>query len=102
MEKDQKRVLGFCERYRMKTIWKYILKFRQNQEITLKKDAQILSVQLQNEKLCLWALLDTDEVDEMCKIHIIGTGTEIEEKLDYHIGTVQQSVYVWHVFAEVL
>ena len=86
----------------MKTIWKYTLKFRRTQEIILRKQAQILSVQYQADELCLWVLLDTDEVEETCRIHIIGTGFAIDEKLDYHIGTVQQGSYVWHIFAEAI
>ena len=86
----------------MKRVWKYPLKFRRNQELTLKRKSQILSVQFQEETLCLWALVEPDEIDALCKIHIIGTGFEIKENLDYYIGTVQQGVYVWHVFAEVL
>ena len=86
----------------MKTIWKYALESLRPQEITLRKNAEILSAQFQNEKLCLWVLLDTGEIEETYRIHIIGTGFNINVKLDYYIGTVQQDPYVWHVFAEVL
>jgi len=40
-----------------KSIWKYQLEVTDNQIVKMPKDAEILSVQTQNEEVCLWALV---------------------------------------------
>lgn len=68
-----------------------------------------LSVQIQNGRLCLWAVVDLPRVSSeplgesetltTRYVKIFGTGHEVEhfDDLEY-IDTVQDGQYVWHVF----
>lgn len=51
----------------MKRIFKYQLEITDRQTILLPHDAEILSVQVQNQKPCLWAKVDEKMPPEMCK-----------------------------------
>lgn len=90
----------------MHSIYKYPLKVCGGQEITLPVGAKILSVQMQNETPCIWALVNTDaripKVEQKL-IRMIGTGHNIQDPfiLEY-IGTIQTDggQFVWHVFIE--
>ena len=82
----------------MKTIYKYPLEFDKVQQIELPIDYEMLSAQVQNEKICLWAKVSSTLHKVKRSIYIYGTGTEIQEDNLSHIGTVQDGIYVWHVF----
>lgn len=82
----------------MKTIYKYILEFDKKQQIELPLDAEMLSVQLQNGQICLWAKVSTTLPKIKRVIHIYGTGHHIEEDNLSYIGTVQDGGYVLHIF----
>jgi hypothetical protein len=63
----------------MKQIWKYPLNLTEKQFIYMPKDAEILSVQLQDNIITLWSMVNHDNADELeprC-FQIYGTGTEI-------------------------
>lgn len=65
----------------------------------MQRGAKILSVQIQGDRITLWAVVDTlaDEVPR--EINIRGTGHALRGvKPDSFIGTVQDGPYVWHVF----
>ena len=89
-----------------KTIYKYTLEVKDSQELCLPIGAEILCVQTQNEKPCIWALVDEGVKSETRIIEIFGTGEEIEfdasaesnEKI--YIGTFQLLTgnFVGHVF----
>ena len=49
----------------MRTIFKYRLKLVGSQTIEVPRDAEFLSVQLQNEKICVWALIDTEKLIDL-------------------------------------
>lgn len=85
----------------MKTIWKYTLNTTDTQSIELPVMSQILTAQLQNAKLQLWALVDSEEDRrEYITIRIYGTGHSIhKENLEY-INTFQEASLVFHVFKE--
>lgn len=87
-----------------KTIWKFTLDLVDEQQVSLPKDAEILSVQVQNGNICLWALVDPEAEKETRYFEIFRTGhliycdMRIERKF---IGTVQisyESKLVFHVF----
>lgn len=84
----------------MKTIWKYELLGRYP-IISIPEKSQILSLQDQNNVLCLWAYVDTDRQDVERWFRIFSTGEElpIDKSLKY-IGTVQSydKSFVQHVF----
>lgn len=63
-------------------IYKYSLRVTDIQEIELPIDAKILSIQTQREEPCLWALVETENKNQVRVIEIIGTGNPIEEVTD--------------------
>ncbi len=85
----------------MKKVFKYELEITPFQEIKLPIDAEILSVQMQHQQLCLWVLVDPEKTKQTKKICIAGTGHPIIDT-DFlkYIGTVQQLAghIIWHVF----
>jgi hypothetical protein len=80
----------------MKKIWKYQLTSR-DCILQLPKDAEILTVKLQNEIPTLWALVDpnTSELEERY-VCTIGTGWDAEDNMKY-ITTYVDGHFVWHV-----
>lgn len=84
----------------MKTIWKFPLYLADVQTIEMPAGAKILSVQVQRDNLCLWALVDPDAAKEGTTILIYGTGHKITAANPEHIGTFQLSdgALVFHVF----
>ena len=88
-------------------IWEYELLVTDMQKVAMPEGAQILSVGNQNNKLCLWALVNPDKSFpdrhmEVRHIEIIGTGNPIVEPASMvtrnFIGTVIWDPFVWHVF----
>lgn len=84
----------------MNNIWKYELALVNEQKISLPKTSKILSVQVQNNKLCLWAIVDSSEFKTDRTIAIIATGNDCWCSSWNYIGTVQESHCVWHIFSE--
>lgn len=84
----------------MRTIYKYELKITDKQEIDIPDKFRILSVQLQNDIICVWAIVHTEREQLPTLFHIVGTGHPLSHHWTAkdHIGTVQQGPYVWHVF----
>lgn len=72
----------------MKKVFKYKLEVADLQSVTLPKGAKPLCVKLQNGTLCLWALVDLNEVEkETVTIRCAGTGHPIEEDVKDYLGT---------------
>ena len=86
----------------MKTIYKYLLKVEDYQMIIMPRSAQILTVQAQREKPCIWALIETDNEPEERYFRMAGTGHSISSKakLLRFVGTFQimNGDLVFHVF----
>jgi len=86
----------------MKTIYKY--QFETADIVTLKLPtcAKVLTIQIQNDKPCLWALVDTENERTFdMELSIFGTGHEVKNlELSTYIGTYQErnGGLVWHVF----
>ena len=79
-------------------IWKYPLGMEMTQ-VSMPKDAEILSCQAQNGTPTLWVLADPEGEKEYRTFTVLGTGWPIAK--DYpvkHVGTFQVPPYVWHVF----
>lgn len=87
----------------MSKIFKYDLEITDMQTLGLPKKAQILTVQFQGDKLCLWALVNPENSIEQRIFILVGTGHIINAKDLSYIGTVQHHVgkLVWHVFEEI-
>jgi hypothetical protein len=83
-------------------VFKYEIVAEDSPTVQLPVGAEILSVGQQNNKMFLWALVDTDEkVMEQHEFRVAGTGHEIKDAgfMDF-IGTVQMydGALVFHVF----
>lgn len=82
----------------MKIIYKYSLMLMDSQTLELSVGYEILTVQLQNQDICVWAIVEPKNVEQTVQFQIIGTGDKIvDEELKY-IGTVQRHGFVWHIF----
>ena len=87
-----------------KTIYKYSLKVGDVQAVQMHRDADILSVQLQNGQVVMWALCDPLLERELCTFEIFGTGHTIEYGSHIErefIGTFQQDGFVGHLFKRI-
>lgn len=84
----------------MKTIWKFPLMLRDIQLVPMPIGANILTAQIQNGTLCLWAEIDTEQVKDQRVIEIAGTGNSMRKSSTprRYINSVQDGTYVWHVF----
>jgi len=87
----------------MKSIYKYPFDVESNFEITMSINSQILSVQVQNNIPCIWALGETGNAAVTRQFILFGTGHPIynSDELKY-IGTFQQDEFVWHLFELIL
>lgn len=86
-----------------KTIWKFELETKGYQKIEMPEGSEILTVQTQFEKPCLWAFVDPNAEKEDRFIEIFGTGERINCDMGVnrkYIGTYQLSGgnWVFHVF----
>lgn len=86
----------------MKTIWKFTLKPDTITHLEMPKEAKILTVQAQNNDVCMWAIVDTDNAIEERKFEIYGTGHNLPEAILHqeYIGTLQlyNGTLVFHLF----
>lgn len=82
-------------------IWKYPLTVMNEQTLILPPGAQLLTVQVQDERPCLWALVDERAPSrQMRHLAIYGTGHPLPENPGTYIGTFQLrgGAFVGHVF----
>ena len=77
-------------------IYKYQLEITDSQTLALPRGFKILSIQLQNRKLCLWASVPESTYTDDITFLIAGTGHETPE--GEYIDTVQLDEFVFHVF----
>ena len=87
----------------METIWKFELESTQLQAIEMPLDAEILTVQVQDNIPCIWALVDPTKKTGKRVFDIFGTGCDITSGggIDReYIGTYQvnNGMFVFHVF----
>jgi hypothetical protein len=89
----------------MKTIWKFELELRDEQEILMPLEAKPLHVDVQYGKPYIWALVDPEEGLSNYAFYIFGTGHSllagIENEISY-LGTFMMlhESMVFHVFVE--
>ena len=86
-----------------KTIWKFQLEVTDKQFIRMPKEAELLSVQTQNETPCLWALVNPNSPTEERCFEVFGTGHPVHCDMGIDrkfIGTfqLQGGVLVFHLF----
>ena len=87
----------------MKTaIWKFPLSLETKQVLLMPKGAEILSVQTQNDIICIWAEVEPLAKKEERTFEIFGTGFSLPElNLEEdrrHLGTCQTGQLVFHVY----
>lgn len=84
----------------MITVWKYELNVDDKQWLELPRGYKYLSIQVQNEKPCLWVQVDTEAVQDSVLIVTYGTGHPMKSKTDKFIGsyTLYSGSFVGHVF----
>lgn len=83
----------------MRTIWKFPLVFRDKQVISMPDKAHILTVQMQDDTLCLWALISPDKPMRQRVIQMYDTG-EPARDAGVYIATIQYDSQVIHVFED--
>lgn len=81
-------------------IYKYAINITDEQVIELPKGAEILTAQLQDKILQMWAIVNPNAEKQKRVIEIYGTGHPFpfgmaERK---YIATVQKDGLVWHIF----
>jgi len=86
-------------------VWKFVLAtiptdVRDRQVLEMPVGAQMLTVQMQDDLLCLWALVDPNAPRASYTFRIAGTGHNIEEEKLLYIGSVLlfNDTIVFHVF----
>ncbi len=85
----------------MKKIYKYRLTLIDRQYINMPIGYEILSVQVQDNDLVLWALVSPEMKNARVPIEINGTGNMIHEhegESKKYLATIQMNYFVWHVF----
>jgi hypothetical protein len=88
------------------TIWKYPLRITDEVRISIPTGAQILSVQMQGDTACLWALVVPGQKEVERYFRIFGTGHPIPDISPYtfeFISTIQVhgGRLIFHVFERV-
>jgi hypothetical protein len=87
----------------MVTIWKYPLEVTDEQDVLLPLGARILTVQSQNDRPCLLAIVEPDMRVSARKIVTHGTGHQFSDKNLNYLGTYQLrgGSLIFHVFERV-
>jgi hypothetical protein len=93
----------------MITIYKYKVENPQHCLIKMPENARLLSAGIQNDVICIWAVVDTAKPEENRFFSAYNTGgADIKHNRGYQdsykfIGTVTTSNgIVWHVFEEIM
>lgn len=86
----------------MQTIYKYAVSIGPDQVLWIPHDAELIHFGDQAGVLNIWVRMDDSEPKLDRKIHVVGTGYPLPERLIKHVGSVQgQDGLVWHAFEEV-
>ena len=87
-----------------RSVFKYALEIVHYQSVDMPHNAQILCVQPQRGKPCIWALVNPTNPVKARRFHIVETGHLIEDgDSERYVGTVQivypmEGPLVWHIF----
>lgn len=86
----------------MKTIWKYEIEPGKN-KILMPAWSQVLSVQVQQGKVCMWAMVDTKTEKKERIFYTYATGQKIDKDNLVFIGTfqVEEETLVFHLFEKI-
>jgi hypothetical protein len=81
----------------VRKIFKYVIKIGNVNKVVMPSRAKILSVQMQGNELCIWAMVWDDNPDVVRTFVVRSTGEPLRD-VEAYVGTVQNPPYVWHVF----
>lgn len=84
-----------------KSIWKFTFDIKSKVVIPMPKGAKILTAQLQEDKPCMWAVVDTENKKEDRYFEIFGTGHPFPVDIGInrvYINTIQIDNLVFHIF----
>lgn len=85
----------------MIVVYKYWIARAATTNIVAPEGWKPLTVQIQDDNLYIWALVDTSQKTQSYRICVYGTGHEITDSFaKVYLGTVQDSELVWHVFQD--
>jgi len=84
----------------METIHKYELAVTDHQQVSLPNGYEILTIQMQHGKPCLWVKIDPERTASEVKIIIRGTGHQFTDNDVKYISTFQMNDgdLVFHAF----
>ena len=84
------------------TIWKFETEVTDRFTLKMPSGGQILTLQIQNEKPCIWALVNPENDPEERFFELFGTGHEMESMgiNRKYIGTypLQNGAFIFHLF----
>lgn len=81
-----------------RTIWKFTLNSNMDQPVQMPGNSKILTAQMQDGKICLWATVTPGVPIGQRLIKIYGTGWDMDTTIHPYIATVQDGALVWHIF----
>ena len=82
----------------MKTIYKYDVPLLDMVTMMMPVGAEVLSVGVQDGRVCLWAMVDPTTPLMSRVFYVCGTGGPVNVGDARFIGTVQMDFFVWHIF----
>jgi hypothetical protein len=85
-------------------IWKYEIPIQDFFEIEMPKDSEVLCVQVQRGKPCIWVrVVDPNNLKVKKAFAIVGTGQAFNDNEYFYVGSFQQDCgyLVWHLFEDV-
>lgn len=82
------------------TIWKYQFAVEDEVVLRMPRGATVLSVQTQDGRPCLWALVDPQKPTVDRRFELYGTGHPVQGLVGKHVGTFQMhgGALVFHMF----
>jgi hypothetical protein len=87
----------------VKAIWKFPLQKADLQRVEMPESAEVLTVQVQGDQICLWAYVDPTDRKRARFFDVVPTGSELPDDFLYshrYVGTfqLQGGALVFHVF----
>jgi hypothetical protein len=83
----------------MKTIYKYKLNHRYEQQISTQGDATPLCVQMMDKECCMWAMVDTEKPPSTIDVYMIGTGCQMPDRCVKYLDSCQMNgSLIFHFF----
>ncbi len=89
-----------------RTIWKFPLDIKDDQEVKVPYGGIVRHVGLQQipdrpvNQLCMWVEVDPDAKIQTHGVYVVGTGNPVPENVDF-VGSVVADPFVWHVYTTI-